>query len=192
MCCAPWALPAGKADPETSGYRLSELRNTSEISCAYTFQMWTVRLIVSSRIRVATIASHQIPHRGVVAGMAGIDPVPGNACRHDKYGSEVYASLEYDMKTIITVMAVCLLIGSGVVSVVEGVVAIAGGAGAQPMPQSMDHNGSAQPAMGGASVTSAPQVDDPSENSRISEITIQAPLPLTLEGQSGSDDQDGK
>jgi hypothetical protein len=86
------------------------------------------------------------------------------------------------MKTIITVIASCLLIGSSAVFA-EGQGAAAGGADAAPTPQLQEQMG--QPTISGDGINNATQVEDPSDIGRTGDVPEDAPEPQPLEGDAG-------
>ena len=86
------------------------------------------------------------------------------------------------MKTITTVIATCLLIGSSVV-LAAGQGAGAGGADTAPTPQLQEQTG--QPTISGDGINNATQVEDPSDIGRTGDVTADAPEPQPLEGDAG-------
>jgi hypothetical protein len=88
------------------------------------------------------------------------------------------------MKTITSVIATCLLIGSGVVFA-AGQGATAGGAGSAPTPQLQEQNMTGRPSISGDGINNATQVENPADIGRIGEVPEDAPEPQPLEGDAG-------
>lgn len=88
------------------------------------------------------------------------------------------------MKTITTVIATCMFIGSSMVFA-AGEGSGAGGADAAPMPQTMERNMTGQPAISADGINNATQVEDPADIGRTGEVSPDAPTPLPVEGSAG-------
>ena len=88
------------------------------------------------------------------------------------------------MKTITTVIATCLLIGSGVVFA-AGQGSGAGGADTAPTPQLQEQNMTGQPTISGDGINNAPQVEDPADIGRTGDVPEDAPEPQPLDGDAG-------
>jgi hypothetical protein len=87
------------------------------------------------------------------------------------------------MKTITTVIATCLLIGSSVVFAAgQGA---GGGADTAPMPQLQQQNMTGQPDISGDGINNATQVEDPADIGRTGSVPADAPDPQPLEGDAG-------
>ena len=88
------------------------------------------------------------------------------------------------MKTIITVIASCLLIGSSVVYA-AGQGAAAGAADTTPTPQLQEQNKTGQPSISGDGINNATQVEDPADIGRTGDVPEDAPEPQPLDGDAG-------
>jgi hypothetical protein len=99
----------------------------------------------------------------------------------DKLFSETWRN---KMKTITTIIATCMLVGTGVV-LAAGQGSGAGGADAAPMPQTMEQNMTGQPAISADGINNASQVEDPADIGRTGDVSPDAPTPLPVEGSAG-------
>ena len=89
------------------------------------------------------------------------------------------------MKTITTVIATCLLIGTSVVFAAGGQGAATGGADAAPTPQLQEQNMTGQPDISGDGINNATQVEDPADIGRTGDVPTDAPEPQPVEGDAG-------
>lgn len=89
------------------------------------------------------------------------------------------------MKTLTTIIATCMLIGSGVVFAANGQSSGAGSSYTAPTPQLMQQNMTGQPTIAADGINNATQVDDPADIGRSGLVSPDAPEPLPLEGSAG-------
>ena len=87
------------------------------------------------------------------------------------------------MKTLTTIIAMCMFIGSNAALAEAGQGAATGGTDVAPTPQLQEQMG--QPDISGDGINNATQVEDPSDIGGTEETTMDSPEPQPLEGEAG-------